>query len=96
MVIHTGSTSTIVRVGYAGAGPGRSDAIAINHILGYTLRHQGQSAGMVWVKGIPGNERADRLAGEAAARTSWSRVTSIAYLLHCPTDRLRAAREEAW
>ena len=76
MVIHSDSQSAIQRATHTGPGP---TARSIERIL----RHlpENRTAQLLWVKGhsgVPGNERADSLAGEAANRTSHGH-TSVAY-----------------
>jgi ribonuclease HI len=67
--IHSGSTATIVRVEHNQCGAGQSGAVkVIGHIQ--RLRRRGQTASIDWIKGHSdntGNDRADYLAGQAAA-----------------------------
>jgi len=61
------------------------------------LLHQDRSADITCVKGhagVPGNERADVLAGEAAEKTAWSPITSLAYLKLRISERFRKAKED--
>jgi len=72
LVIHSDSTSAIARAGHTGAGPGQAHAIRIQKwVFGLqNLRHS-TTVNVEWVKGhagIPGNERADKLAGEGLLR----------------------------
>jgi ribonuclease HI len=84
MVIHSDSPdwSAIARTEHSGAGSGQGRAKSIQKIIVDILLREGRSANMVWVKGhagIPGNERADALAGQASEKTAWS-TASLARL----------------
>jgi len=43
--------------------------------------------------GIPGSERADKLASEAAERTAWSSVISLTHLKLRISEKFRRAKE---
>lgn len=60
------------------------------------LTRRGETAEIRWVNGHSGvgNEQADILAGEAA-KTVWSKVTSMAYLKLKISEKFRAAKQ-AW
>jgi len=71
MIIHSNLTAAITRAGHTGTGPGQDRAKSIRKIVGRLLS-LGQSAEITSVKGhagVPGNERADALDGEAAEKT---------------------------
>jgi len=92
MVVHTDSTSAIARSLHHGAEPGQFLITRIFEDVNDTLTQQGRTAEIKWVKahtGTPGNERADRLAGEAAEKPTWSPVTTLAYLKLQISERFR-------
>jgi ribonuclease HI len=68
MTVHLDSTSAIARASHTGAGPGQAIARNIRNMV-CELRGQGKTVDLVWVKGTPGNEKADVLAGQVAGRT---------------------------
>ena len=101
IVIHSDSTSAIARMCHSGAGPGQGRARNASRILYelFTLGVHGirRLAELRWVKGdagTPGNERADKLAGEAAGREKWSEVASLTYLKLRISEKFRKAKDE--
>jgi ribonuclease HI len=75
-------TSTIARTNHSGARPGQAEP-RIQKIVTRMILQEGRWVQVLWVEGhtgIPGNEKADALAGKAAGKASWSLVTSMAYL----------------
>jgi len=91
LVLHSDSTSAIVRAGHSGAGLGQRPARAIRATL-RNLEREGRTADIQWVKGhagTPGNERADQLAGAAAEKSSWSLFNSLAYLRLKVSEKFR-------
>jgi len=97
MTIHSDSMSATARAGHIAAGPGQTQAATIQGTV-QDLVKSGHSASITWVKGhdgTPSNERADTLAGQAAEKTAWSGVTSLAYLRLRISEQFRTAKE-AW
>jgi len=95
ITVHPDSTSAIARVGQTGAGPGQDRARRIQEMVANFPRHF-QTAEIVWVKGhigIPGNGRADALAGMAAEKAAWSPTTSPAHLKLRVSERFRGKRK---
>ena len=81
-IIHSDSTSANARMCHSGAGPGQGRATNIRRMIGDLLIHEKRLEELHWVKahiGIPGNERADKLAGAAAEKTKPS-TASLSYL----------------
>jgi len=79
MVIHSDSTGAIARANHSGAGPGLGRAGSIQESI-VRLLH---STDITWAKGhagVPGNERADVLAGKAIGETAWSPITPLDHL----------------
>ena len=71
LVVHSDSTSAIARMCHGGAGPGQGPARNVSRILYDLFTFKQRSAELRWVKGhagTPGNERADKLASEAAGK----------------------------
>jgi ribonuclease HI len=97
LVVHSDSTSAIARAGHSGADPGQQSARAIRAIF-HTLEQEGRTVEIQWVKGhagIPGNERADLLAGKAAEKTAVrSPYVSLAYFKLQVSERFLAAKDK--
>jgi hypothetical protein len=93
MTIHSDSTSAIARTSHTGAGSGQATARNIRNMV-CELRSQGKTVDLVWVKGTPGNEKADALAGQAAGRTGHSKIMTIAYLKLRISEKFRTKKEE--
>ena len=56
------------------AGLGQGPACNVQQMAGDMIVYEQRSVELRWVEGhagVPGNERADRLAGEAAEKTKW-------------------------
>ena len=65
-------------------------------MVGDMLAHEKRPTELFWVRahiGIPGNERAGRLAGTAAEKTK-SSITSFAYLKLRISEEFRSAKDE--
>jgi len=98
MAIHSDSTSAIARAQHEGSGPGQGRAINVQSLV-RACRRAGKTADIVWVKGTPGNERADVLAGKAAEKLGYSRVVSLAHLklqIQDSEDILERKPEALW
>ena len=94
LVIHSDSTSATARAGHTGAGPGRQHALEIRRCVS---KLRTRMADIAWVKGhsdVPGNERADKLAGEAAEKLGPYTAMSLAHLKLRTSERFRKAKED--
>jgi ribonuclease HI len=81
LTIHSDAQAAIARVSHTGTGPGQDRAIRVVKAV-QKRKERGWRTSIEWVlghSGISGNERADQLAGEAAAEKKTGR-TSIAWL----------------
>jgi ribonuclease HI len=81
LTIHSDAQAAIARVSHTGTGPGQDRAIRVVKAV-QRRKERGWRTRIEWVQGhsgIEGNERADQLAGEAAAEKKNGR-TSIAWL----------------
>jgi ribonuclease HI len=61
------------------------------------LSRQYQTAEITWIKGhsrVPGNERADALAGKAAGKAVWSSIVSLAHMKLQESEKFRKSKEE--
>ena len=92
-MIHFGSTSVIARPQLS--SPGLDQQVALSVWLLQGIRASQRSAEITWAKGqggMPGNERADVLAGVVAERQEASTITSIAHLKLKISGRFRAKK----
>jgi ribonuclease HI len=81
LTIHSDAQPAIARVSHTGTGPGQGRAIRVVKAV-QTRKERGWRTSIEWVLGhsaIVGNERADQLAGDAAAEKITGRA-SIAWL----------------
>jgi hypothetical protein len=79
-----------------GAGPGHTIARNVRNMV-CELRGQGKTVNLIWVKGhqgTPGNEKADALAGQAANKTGYSKVMTIAHLQLRISEMTNTNKEE--
>ena len=94
LIIHSGSTSAIARSGNTGAGPGQKHALEIYQ---RASKLRTRTVGIAWAKGhsgVPGNERADKLAGEAAEKLGPYTAMLFAHLKLKISGRFQA--KEDW
>jgi hypothetical protein len=95
MIIHSDSTSAIARSKHSGSGPGQQTALAIQKIIS-PLAAQSRSTQILWVKGhsdVPGNERADALAGKEAGKAVSSPVVSLTFSKTRIAERYNRAKK---
>jgi hypothetical protein len=81
VTIHSDAYAAIARVSHTGTGPGQDRAMRVVKAV-QKRKERGWRRSIEWIlghSGIEGNERADQLAGEAAAEKKPGR-TSIAWL----------------
>jgi hypothetical protein len=96
MIVHSGSTSAIARASHPGAGPGQTIARNIGNMV-CELRGQEKTVDLVWVmghQGTPGNEKADVFARQAAKKTGYANVMTIAHLKLRISERFGSKKEE--
>ena len=98
ITIFTDAQAALQRIKHDDQGPGQRLAQRV-HVLETVLQSQGTSVEFRWVpghKGIPGNEEADRAAGQAAREVAGDRLspalTEAASLAHLK----RRITEEKW
>jgi len=94
MLIRSDSQSAIARASHTGPGPVQRVARSIERKV--RKLPNDRSVQIEWVKGhsgIPGNEKADRLAGTPADKPS-SGPTSLAYLKLAISNRFAKAKEK--
>jgi ribonuclease HI len=97
LIIHSDSTSAMARAGHTGAGPGQEHAIRIQRwVKTLSDATRRRTVDLIWVKGhagIPGNERADELAGRAAERVGTQDTMSLSHIKLRISERFNQAKE---
>jgi hypothetical protein len=97
LTTHSNSTSAVVGAAHTSAGPGQQLAKRTQSMVA-RLPQQYRAAESTRIKcnaEMPGNERADTLAGKAAEKAAWSPTASLAYMkLRCQRSFGRVKKNE--